>query len=201
MQDEGCQTGLLNSTCILMQTVLAPCRQGACVTTCQSLYLQRTSWQQHVNLVIRLSVTLIHIVPVSVYTQVSLDPVRGPQSDRHLLCRMATYQEVASAAICHTLSLHAGHFWILREAVNQIDNYSVLDCLQNLLGAADQSPGNAPASDLQWLTSTTVLPDLLSKYASLHQFTQHQFAQDWKHSKVDGSACNVSVPCHVLAFS
>ena len=67
------------------------------------------------------------------------------------------------------MSLHAGHLWILREAVNQIDNYSVLDCLQNLLGAADQSPGNAPASDLQWLTSTTVLPDLLSKYAYLHQ--------------------------------
>lgn len=43
----------------------------------------------------------------------------------------------------------------------------MLECLQNLLGAADHSPGNAPASDLHWLTSTSVLPELLQKYAKL----------------------------------
>lgn len=55
------------------------------------------------------------------------------------------------------------HTWILHRALDHIENYSMLECLQNLVGAADHSPGNAPASDLQWLTSTNVLPEILQK--------------------------------------
>ena len=53
---------------------------------------------------------------------------------------------------------------MLRKAVNHIETFSMLESLQKMVGAADQSNANVPASDLQWLPQTTILQHLTSKY-------------------------------------
>lgn len=60
---------------------------------------------------------------------------------------------------------------MLRKAVNHIETFSMLESLQKMVGAADQSNANVPASDLQWLPQTTILQHLTSKYVlqSVHQ--------------------------------
>lgn len=60
--------------------------------------------------------------------------------------------------------LFTGQPWVLRKAVNHIETFSILESIQRMVGAADHSNANAPASDLQWLPQTTVLQHLLSKY-------------------------------------
>ncbi|KAL3130903.1 hypothetical protein ABBQ38_000230 [Trebouxia sp. C0009 RCD-2024] len=59
-----------------------------------------------------------------------------------------------------------GQPWVLRKAVNHIETFSILESIQRMVGAADHSNANAPASDLQWLPQTTVLQHLLSKLNS-----------------------------------
>ncbi len=56
-----------------------------------------------------------------------------------------------------------GQPWVLRKAVNHIETFSMLEILQKMVGAADQSNANVPASDLQWLPQTTILQHLTSK--------------------------------------
>ena len=43
----------------------------------------------------------------------------------------------------------------------------MLESLQRMVGAADQSNANVPASDLKWLPNTTILQHLTSKYVLL----------------------------------
>lgn len=64
---------------------------------------------------------------------------------------------------------------MLRKAVNHIETFSMLESLQRMVGAADQSNANVPASDLQWLPQTTILQHLTSKYVfhSPHQALAH----------------------------
>lgn len=57
----------------------------------------------------------------------------------------------------------SGQPWVLRKAVNHIETFSMLESIQRMVGAADQSSANAPASDLRWLPQTAVLQHLLSK--------------------------------------
>ena len=52
---------------------------------------------------------------------------------------------------------------MLRKAVNHLETFCMLESLQRLVGAADQSNANVPASDLQWLPNTTLLQHLTSK--------------------------------------
>ena len=52
---------------------------------------------------------------------------------------------------------------MLRKAVNHIETFSVLESLQKMVGAADQSNANVPSSDLQWLPHTTILQHLFTK--------------------------------------
>ncbi|KAA6426332.1 MAG: serine threonine- phosphatase 6 regulatory subunit 3-like isoform X2 [Trebouxia sp. A1-2] len=56
-----------------------------------------------------------------------------------------------------------GQPWVLRKAVNHIETFSMLESLQRMVGAADQSNANVPASDLKWLPHTTILQHLTSK--------------------------------------
>jgi hypothetical protein len=51
--------------------------------------------------------------------------------------------------------------------VNHIETFSMLESLQRMVGAADQSNANVPASDLKWLPHTTILQHLTSKYVLL----------------------------------
>jgi len=51
--------------------------------------------------------------------------------------------------------------------VNHIETFSMLESLQRMVGAADQSNANVPASDLKWLPNTTILQHLTSKYVLL----------------------------------
>jgi hypothetical protein len=70
-------------------------------------------------------------------------------------------------ALINGCTVCAGQPWVLRKAVNHIETFSMLESLQRMVGAADQSNANVPASDLKWLPNTTILQHLTSKYVLL----------------------------------